>query len=223
MSHVCFHLSVVPGCVLGQKCGFGTNWSLWKVNNSLLAGGPCWGGCIPNDHTHLGSMFVLGIPKRDPGSQPSFWGLENQGKEIHSPWICFNLLGTPQSCVCPCGKIQFCHQELPLTFSSELEFTGMELPGNYHFHEEIFQILIPCAMAEAGFSRVTCNSWALPSPGSEEQEIKACAVLCCNSCQGADLNYANCCLHRICHLEKVLHAKICRGKAGDEGSLGRES
>lgn len=51
---------------------------------------------------------------------------------------------------------------------------GAHSPGNYHFHEEIFLIsALPRAMAEPGFSRVTCNSWALPSPGCEELEIKA--------------------------------------------------
>lgn len=44
---------------------------------------------------------------------------------------------------------------------------GARSPGNYYFHEEIVLIsALPRAMAQAGFSRVTCNSWALPSPGN---------------------------------------------------------
>lgn len=85
-------------------------------------------------------------------------------------------------------------------------------PWNYYFHEEIFLIsalLSPVPwLRQSSPESPAINSWALPSPGNPTPRSE----LGCNSCQETDLNYANCCLHRICHLEKVLHAKICRGK-----------
>lgn len=107
----CFHLS---GCGLGQKLVFGVTWSLWKVNDSFLAGG------VASQVTpHVWDQCVCAVNPKEviPALSLASGDWKFRKKRFTDHGFVSAFLEHPQSCVCPCGKIQFCHQELFLTSS----------------------------------------------------------------------------------------------------------
>lgn len=115
--HVCQHisaptasiLSAVPGCVLGQKFVFGVNWSLWKVNNSFLAG-----GVAAQVTPHVWDQCVCCESQRgDSSSQPSFWGLQGQERDSLTMDLSQPSWNTPKVVFVLVGKSNFVTRSSP--------------------------------------------------------------------------------------------------------------
>lgn len=134
--------SVFAGAVLlpvlpSPSCSwvyFGTESCVWykleplEGEEFIFGRRPLWGGVASQVTMHFWDQCVN--PKEViPALSPASGNWEVRKKRFTDHGFASTFLEHPKSCVCSCGKIHFCHQELSLTFSLQSRATGAHWNG----------------------------------------------------------------------------------------------